>query len=271
MAVGIIALVLVTVGIDATDHYDNMSESLVGRLVLGESEGPCSEDMVYISSEYGGFCIDKYEASPGKKCPENIITTQADTRNNLDTPGCGPESVLGKVPWRFVSQAQAAQACAKAGKRLPTDEEWYQASLGTPDPENNWGKDDCHVDKNWGREPGLTGTGVNCVSSSGASDMIGNVWEWVKGEAKEGLFKGSRLPEAGYVTATDSTGSPIETNADQSDPNYNEDYFWLKTTGVRGMARGGYWENKEEAGMYAVYLVSPPSFAGTGIGFRCAK
>lgn len=270
-SIGILALVLVTIGIDAADKHDNLSESIIGRMIFGEGEGPCPEDMAYIPSEYGGFCMDIYEASPGGKCPISDVGSQADTRKNLDSTGCIPESKEQAIPWRFVSQSQAAQACAKADKRLPTDEEWYQASLGTPDGDADWTSNDCQVDHNWDSQPGLTGSGINCQSAAGAYDMVGNVWEWVKGEAKDSVYKGQDLPNPGFVKSVDSAGVPIETDADMADPNFNEDYFWLKTSGARGMARGGYWANKEEAGMYAIYLVSLPSYAGTGVGFRCVK
>lgn len=269
--VGIIAIILVTIGIDAADNYDNFSESMIGRVVFGESEGPCPAGMVFIPTENSGFCIDKYEASVGDNCAYKDPANQDDTRKNLEDPKCQPISKEGNNPWRNISQSQAIVACAKAGKRLPSSEEWYLASLGTPDQQNNWQENDCHVNKNWSNQPGVTGSGKNCVSSFGVYDMIGNVWEWVKAEIRDGKLDGVAMPEAGYVYAVDIYGNPIETQINSGNTNFNNDYLWLKTTGVRGMARGGYWDNKEEAGVYSMYLVSPPEFTGTGIGFRCAK
>ena len=86
--VAIIAVVLVSVGIDAADNYDNLSESIVGRIVFGEGEGPCSSDMVFIPSDAGGFCMDKYEASPGSDCPVLFISSQLVTRDNLVLGKC---------------------------------------------------------------------------------------------------------------------------------------------------------------------------------------
>ncbi len=270
LVIGIIAIILVSVGIDATDNYDNLSESIVGRIVFGEAEGPCSEGMVFVPNDNGGFCIDKYEASPGEECPSWFISSQLDTRDNLDFNECLPVSVAGARPWRFISQTQAMTACAKAGKRLPNDEEWYQASLGTPDPDGDWQSDACQVDNNWTEQPGESGSAENCVSSYGAYDMIGNVWEWVKAEINNGKLNGEEMPDAGYVSSVSSEGKIIST-AEKQDPNFNEDYLWIKKNGLRGMARGGYWGNGVEAGVYAMYLVSPTSFAGDGVGFRCVK
>jgi len=269
--IGLAAVFLASIGIDAADHRGAFSQSIVGKLIFQEDDQRCSSDMVFVPTESGGFCIDKYENSPNGKCQNRKVFSQADTRSNLDYSDCFPVSEKGAEPWRFISQTQAISACAKAGKRLPTAEEWFLASQGTPDLERNWDKNDCQVGNNWDNQPGFSGSGENCVSSYGAYDMIGNVWEWVKGEAEDGMHEGRRLPDSGYVASADSKGIPIEANKENADPNFNEDYFWIKSGGIRGMARGGYWENKADAGLYSLYLVSPPSFAGTGIGFRCAK
>ncbi len=270
LVIGTIAIVLVSIGIDAADNYDNLSESIIGRLLFGEGQGPCPDDMVYIPSDTGGFCIDKYEASPGDKCPVRDVSSQIDTRDNLDYDECIPKSVPGFKPWRFISQNQAMTACAKAGKRLPSNKEWYQASLGTPDSKKDWKENNCQVYNNWKEQPGVCGSGKDCVSSYGAYDMIGNVWEWVNGEIINGMLDGEELPEAGYVSEVSSQGVIMNTSNDP-DPNFNEDYLWIKKNGVRGIARGGYWSNGSMAGAYAMYLVSPSSFAGNGVGFRCVK
>lgn len=223
-------------------------------------------------SEKGGFCIDKYEAAPGSGCPYEDPQNQAHTRENLNNPDCKPVSAAGVVPWRYISQDQAQLACAKAGKRLPTNEEWYLAALGTPNPNSNWGPKDCHVNSNWNFQPGLTGSASNCVSSAGAYDMIGNVWEWVKGTIIDGIGEdGRRFPERGYIRNTDGKGLPAETDIEMPDPNYNEDFLWIQHEGVRSFMRGGYWDNQSRAGIYSVYLIYDPASAGPGTGFRCVK
>ena len=271
LIISVIALFLLTIGIDAADHYDNFSQSMIGKIVGNKPAGPCPTDMIFIPTDKGGFCIDAYEASPGKDCPNQEVIDQLQSRDNVNAQTCAAQSATGKKPWRFISQTQAMTACAKAGKRLPSNEEWYLASLGTPDLEKQWSVDDCHVSNNWSEQPGLTGSGKNCVSASGAFDMVGNVWEWVKGEINDGVYEGKTLPESGNIMSVDVNGVSVETNQDKPDANFNSDYFWVKNSGLRGMARGGYWDNGAGAGVYAMYLVSPPSFAGNGVGFRCAK
>ncbi|MFC1678493.1 formylglycine-generating enzyme family protein [Patescibacteria group bacterium] len=263
----IIGVIVVTaIVVRAVDNQ--VSERLVGD---SDSNGSCPQEMVYISSAEGGFCIDKYEASVGPDCPIQNPTSQGDTRSNIDYASCWPISMEQTIPWRNISQNQAALACAKAGKRLPTNKEWYLAALGTPDKQIGWNIDDCQVAKNWSSQPGLTGSGRNCVSGSGVYDMIGNVWEWVDGSVFNGSYKDRLLPETGYIKGVDDSALPSETDGNKSDANYYHDYFWVKSKGTRGMARGGYWDNESDAGQYALYAVTQPSFASDGVGFRCVK
>lgn len=230
----------------------------------------CPTDMVFVPGGNGGFCMDKYESSASSKCPYNSPGSQDETRVNLDFSGCMPISAPGMKPWTNISQSQAVLACAKAGKRLPSNKEWFDASLGTPDKGSSWGVDDCNVSSNWPMNPGETGRGPNCISATGAYDMIGNVWEWVEGVVRDGKSGETPLPDSGFVKSVDENGLPAETQ-EEGDPNFYQDYFWMKKTGVRGMARGGYWRNNEEAGQYALYAEIDPGFVGVGIGFRCVK
>lgn len=271
LIVVVVALFLVTIGIDAADHYDNFSESLVGRITGSKPKGPCLPNMMFIATDKGGFCVDEYEASPGENCPNADPASQEDTRMNLNYKECKSASEAGKKPWRNISQNQAMMACAKAGKRLPTSREWFQASLGTPDLDANWQADDCNVKKNWTDNPGNTGSAKNCVSASGVYDMIGNVWEWVDGSIVDGKFSEAELPESGFIAGVDADFMPVKTDKDKGDPNYYNDFFWIKKNGVRNIARGGYWDNGADAGQYALYAVPDVSFAGPGIGFRCVK
>lgn len=244
--------------------------ALDDNFINDQDDSPCPENMAFVPSPAGGFCVDMYEASAGEDCSDRDPGSMIATRGNLDQPGCMPVTEPGAVPWRNISQTQAAAACAKAGKRLPTNKEWQQASLGTPDKDSSWTADDCQLKENWEAQPGKTGSAPACVSSAGAYDMIGNVWEWVDGTIRDGQLNGHDLPGGGYISGMDLEGVPTATDANPS-PEYYSDFFWTKKTGVRGLARGGFWDNAERGGQYALYAEIEPSFAGTGVGFRCVR
>lgn len=257
----LVVIIITTVGVKAGDKF------LAGTADDGSG---CPKGMIRVENSSGGFCMDKYEVSAGSDCPYDNPKNQADTRTNLDKNKCEPVSEKDKYPWRFISQDQAQAACAKAGKRLPTNEEWQQAALGTPDSVLEPRSRDCQTENNWSEQPGKTGGAENCVSSFGIYDAVGNVWEWVYGVVEDGKIEGKDLPLAGYVTSTNGHGFPGGT-ADKPDDNYNRDYFWIKEKGIRAIARGGYWNNKQEAGIYSAYVVVEPSYVGEGVGFRCVK
>lgn len=266
------AVALSTAAINATDNLGNLSNSLLGSVVnFGDGSKLCPNGMAYVTSDTGGFCIDIYEASPGVDCPNKDPNNQSETRTDLDTRSCRAVSVADSFPWRNISQPQAARACAAAGKRLPSNKEWYQASLGTPDAPGNVSRGDCNVNDDGKGLPTKTGSHPQCVSSFGTFDMIGNVWEWVDGSVTDGVFDGRTLPDEGYVTSINASGIPVHTDPEKPDPNFNADYVWIDHTDVRGIIRGGYYGNGTDAGDYALNAITPPSFAGTGVGFRCAK
>jgi formylglycine-generating enzyme required for sulfatase activity len=266
------AIFLSTLAINAADTWRNPENSmLAGALSSMNKTEKCPNDMVFVGTPNGGYCIDIYENSASESCLFDVPKNQEDTRSNIAEKKCNPVSIKNAIPWRNISQSQAMQACAKVGKRLPTNEEWFLASLGTPDA-SSWGGSDCNVNKNRDIfDPSLTGSGENCVSPLGVYDMVGNVWEWVSETIKEGKFDNTDVPDKGFVISADEKGIPSETNATSSDPNYNFDRFWIKKEGTVGMFRGGYWGSGTDAGIYTVHAEMPTSFVGTAIGFRCVK
>jgi len=136
----------------------------------------CPGDMVAT----GSLCIDKYEASiwdakTGGAQFNPVGNPAAMLPCGAGGSDCGMGSVnavyarseKGVMPARTVSWYQALQACANAGKRLPTMAEWRQAAAGTASQTCNRGGTVLPS----GSMPG-------CVSTAGAVDMVGNVMEW---------------------------------------------------------------------------------------------
>jgi hypothetical protein len=87
-------------------------------------------------------------------------------------------SLPGVTPSASVTWFQAQEACANAGKRLPTNAEWQVGANGTPDPGEfgDNGTTDCNSST---LAVAPTGSRSSCVSARGAFDMVGNLAEWV--------------------------------------------------------------------------------------------
>ncbi len=86
-------------------------------------------------------------------------------------------SLAGVTPSAFAAWFQAQEACANAGKRLPTSAEWQVAANGSPDPGPDNGTTDCNTNSTFA--VANTGSRSSCRSARGAFDMVGNLDEWV--------------------------------------------------------------------------------------------
>jgi hypothetical protein len=132
--------------------------------------GTCPDDMVVA----GSVCVDKYEASLVDASGAATTSAACNVDGSdcvADAGGVNPaifaKSVAGS-PATSPSWFQAAIACANVGKRLPTAAEWQMAAAGT-DAAN------CNAT---GGALADTGSFADCVSTAGAFDMVGNLWEW---------------------------------------------------------------------------------------------
>jgi hypothetical protein len=246
----------------------------------GDPSGPCPPDSVKVAN----VCADKYEASlwsipaantalvdavrHGTATLQDLTDGGASQLNASGFVDCtGPRlpdtfppngswtepvyaaSIPGVQPSACITWFQAVQACALSGKRLLSNEEWQRAAAGTPDPGEDSTVGICTIFS----DPQPTGSHPACVSSWGAYDMAGNVYEWV-------ADWGDR--------AASCTGWPAAFGGDESC------YGGSGSTSLPGaVARGGYFglTGGPYAGIFAVYAVNPPSFSVEGIGFRCGR
>ena len=250
---------------------------LASALPAGALMLRCPQD----SAQVGDACVDKYEASiwqipAGNTALVRAVQLGRATLADLTSGGaiqvspastCTPAfpptfnatgnwtsrlfavSVAGVEPTSCVSWFQAEQACALAGKRLLTNQEWQRAAAGTPDPGTDDGGTDCNIGGL--SRPLATGSRSRCTSNWGTFDMVGNVEEWV----------------------ADWTAQP--TTCTGWGP-FSEDLMCLAganptATGPGALIRGGFFTGVfVEAGVFAVDVANPAR-SGRGIGFRCGR
>ena len=255
------AVIITALGIDAADTLNGSDGTLLSQVIEGTT-GPCPAGMVLVENVAGVTCVDVYEAAAGEACPAPSPGNKIQSTENIHNAECIPVSEPDASPWRFVTRDQAMQACARAGKRLPTSAEWYQLSLGMAEVE-----DRCNVDSGG---VSMTGKNSECVSPHGAYDLVGNVWEWVSDDVIDGQYNNRQLPETGFVAQIDGGGMAVVSSSTESEL-FGEDYFWSKAEGAYGIMRGGYYDSGSDAGIYTVHADVAPTLSGTAIGFRCLK
>ena len=258
--IGVGALIISTLGIQASDLLRGVDGSLSG--LLSESDGPCGEHAVQILNGPYSFCMDVYEASPSKECPHQTPQSDLDTTNNLGAPTCVAESKPGVTPWRFVSLSEAQQFCARAGKRLPTSDEWYVVARSVANPEA------CAVETP--SNSALPTGSAECVTVSGVHDTVGNLWEWMNETVTNGRYDERALPSSGYVAMVDEHGMVVETSEQPLDE-FGEDYAWVDARGVRGILRGGFYGSGSDGGVFTQNLSVSPNLKTGGVGFRCVQ
>ncbi len=231
------------------------------------------------------YWVDKYELSVWETSTCTGAQYGASMNNwTMNKNGTGAEysygcSLSGVMPSRYMSWFQALRSCERAGKSLCSNAQWQVAALGTPDVDTinpGPGNADCNIwngvlpnGASWADQSiyvTLTGSAGNCVSNFGASDMIGNLFEFV----------------SDWMTGGFSWQSTNEVGQYPWEPDFNEDATWNmnatsrdETGYVQGLPsvvlRGGSYETGKAAGSYAVSLTYGPSNRSPSVGARCCK
>ena len=160
-------------------------------------------------------------------------------------------SLPGVTPSAYITWFQAQQACKNAGKRLPSNAEWQAAVAGTPDPGPDNGTTDCNTNSSGVAEP--TGSRSSCVSSDGAFDMVGNLYEWV----------------ADWVPRSTACGT---WSAGVSPTGDDQCLAGAATTGEPGaLLRGGDFFTTVRTPVRSPWTATTSRPSRTLIGFRCAR
>ena len=255
------AVVITAFGIDASDTLRGESSTMLAQLI-GTETPLCPPGMQSVDTVPTLTCVDRYEASPSAECSLSVPVNAVDTLRNVQQAACKADSKAGIEPWRFVTRDQAMQLCARSGKRLPTNAEWYSLALSVT-PKNTA----CNTDS---EAVAKTGVFTECASPNGSYDLIGNVWEWVSDDVVEGAYEGTVLPGSGYVAQVNGQGMATVVS-EEAQELFGDDYFWSKTEGVFGIIRGGFYGSGSDAGLYTVHADTLPTSAVAGVGFRCVK
>ncbi len=237
---------------------------------------PCTADMV----EVGAWCVDKYEASVwdaptgGTQYGSGGDDYLCQDNGQDCAPGLNPiyaRSELGVTPSRFLTWFQANMACANVGKELLPNHIWQIAATGTSDPGGGFAAPNCNTLNGGG--PTTTGAGTGCVSSFGAEDMIGSLWEMV---ADWTVGAGSVTASGGGIT-WDGAGSSefgddgMYNVGGEGYTNFDAINQWWAGQVVM-VSRGGSWQTAGDyGGVFAYDTWYSPSSTREDYGFRCGR
>ena len=128
------------------------------------------------------FYIDRYEVSCAQY--RDCIVAEKCTMPSRSHKECTyGHAGLDGYPVNCVSWIQADAYCRWAGKRLPSEAEWEKAARGTDERIFPWGNGapTCNMTQflKCNGRPFPVAAFADVASPYGATQMAGNVWEWV--------------------------------------------------------------------------------------------
>lgn len=206
--------------------------------------GPtCPQEMVLVD---GRFCVDAFEAHLEEVDEDGDVVKAWPANKSPAGARVRAASERGVLPQAYITQSEASAACALAGKRLCTDDEWSSACRGgvttkypygdrrrrgacndqgveplavlgaIPGSTSTWGFDKMN-DPRLHLVPGgvaKTGRFDRCRSDVAVFDMVGNVHEWTA--SSTGTMRG------GFYLDVTSLGEGCDYIAGGHDTNYRD-------------------------------------------------
>ena len=271
---------LLEVGSTLISPKDNMEMVYVpaGEFEMGSEDGNSDEQPIH-TVYLDAYWIDKYEVSnkmftmfveetgyqtDAEKYGSSWVYADGE-RDQVEGADWehpqGPGSSLsglGLHPVVHVSWNDADVYCDWVGRRLPTEAEWEKAARGEDGRTYPWGNQevegnllnyaDVYLDVDWAdstEDDGYettapVGSYPDGVSTYGAMDMAGNVWEWVADLYDEDYYSSS--------------------------PNENPEGA---ASGENSVLRGGSWSYNDWNVRSANRYGHNPGYVDSDIGFRC--
>jgi hypothetical protein len=162
---------------------------------------PCPADMVLVDSSGSAprrFCVDRYEASLVEVASDG---TEKPFPHYLPVDGHDVRAVSkpSMFPQGYISEVQAADACASSGKRLCNLEEWKIACMGPAHTTFPYGD---------ARRPGAChDTGKSAVIAVFGAKAVAASTPYVAAPSASSAASARRAPHVAPATAGTSAGS----------------------------------------------------------------
>ncbi len=217
---------------DWTPVYETFSDvdmALVptGCFMMGSETGSGDEKVVHEQCFDTPFWIDRYEVTNQQFGSDGFFGDDSQPRDS--------------VTW-----AEARDFCAGRNARLPTEREWEYAARGPDNLVYPWGNDFIganvvHVDNSGDQSAEVGSRSPAGDSWIGASDLSGNLWEWVSS-----LYRP-------YPYTSDDGREDLEKEGDAR------------------VLRGGSWGREDALLSAALRSGSDPTEINNEYGFRCAR
>jgi sulfatase modifying factor 1 len=241
-------------GVDLSLGVDGGAEDGSPR-DLAVEVGPCPSEMALVSLGDGGVCVDRWEAfvveiTDGGERVHSLFSV-------VDGIAVRARSASGVMPQGYISQVQAAQACANAGKRLCGAGEFAAACRG-----------DAAADYPYGGTQRLVGACNEGKGSSVARFFGSDATQWTYAnfnDPKLNQWDGGLAPTGSYPRCEspagvfDCVGNLHEWGSDAADAKGH------------GRFRGGFYGDAEINGRGCRYVTSAHelSYHDYSTGFRC--